>query len=182
MLRHQITKIVDTLPLLPGDVDTLLQVSIKPTEDNINILHKIAGDSKIWSSLLDVAALYYGKSEKIKTVEEAIDCCGIQALVQLIGVAYARKAVEEEFASLEYLNEYFYHSEHIGVACTVLAQMCKIPQQQQNIHTVAGLVHDIGRLAIMVATHRTSAHVLGTLWDKMASVVYEEKNLTSVVS
>ena len=27
----------------------------------------------------------------------------------------------------------------------------------------------------MVASNRTSAHVLGTLWDKMASVIHDEK-------
>jgi HD-like signal output (HDOD) protein len=47
-------------------------------------------------------------------------------------------------------------------------------QEEREIYAVAGLIHDIGRLAIMVASNRTSAHVLGTLWDKMASVVHDE--------
>jgi HD-like signal output (HDOD) protein len=43
------------------------------------------------------------------------------------------------------------------------------------MHALAGLVHDVGRLAIMVAGNKTSGRVLGTLWDRMVSVVHEEK-------
>jgi len=175
MLRHKITKIVDRLPLFPIDIDNLLQASVKPTKNNIKILHKIVDDPELWSSVMEAAGSYYGKCDDVKTVEDAIDCCGMQPLVQLIGVAYARKAIQEEFSSLKYLNEYFDHGEYISIGCNILSRICNIPQQEQHLYITAGLVHDIGRLAIMVATQRTSAHVLGTLWDKMASVVYEEK-------
>ncbi len=37
------------------------------------------------------------------------------------------------------------------------------------------MIHDVGRLTILVASRKTSAHVLGTLWDKMSLVVKEEK-------
>ena len=123
---------------------------------------------------MDVLGSYYEKSKDIKTIEDAIHQCGIQPLVQLIGVAYARKAIQEEFAALKYLSEYFDHSENISVCCNILSGICNVPQNKRYIYTTAGLVHDIGRLAIMIATNRTSAHVLGTLWDKMASVVHDE--------
>jgi HD-like signal output (HDOD) protein len=43
------------------------------------------------------------------------------------------------------------------------------------MHALAGLVHDVGRLAIMVASNKNSGRVLGTLWDRMVSVVHEER-------
>ena len=175
MLRHKITNVVDNLPFLPEHIDRLLQSAIKPTKDNIEILHKVSRDAGVWTSLLDMAKAYYGECDNVKTVEEAIHCIGFEPLLHLIGVAYARKAIEEEFASLKYLNEYFDHSEDISICCSIISRSLNISQTDRQTYTAAGLIHDIGRLALMVATNRTSAHVLGTLWDKMASVVYEEK-------
>jgi len=177
MLRHKITQIVDSLPLFPDDVDKLLQAAVKPTKEHISILEKITDVPEIWNSVREIAGSYYGEHGKIETLEDVLHCCGIQPMVQLIGVAYARKAIQEEFSSLKYLNEYFDHGEHISIGCDILAHFCDVPQDERYIYITAGLVHDIGRLAILVATKRTSAHVLGTLWDKMASVVYEEKAL-----
>jgi len=175
MLRYKITKIVDKLPFSPMDIDRLLQASIKPTEDDLKMLHQITEDPNVWTSVMNAAGLCYGKNSEITTLEDAIECCGIQPLVQLIGVAYARKAIQEEFDSLKYLNEYLDHSEGIGIGCSILSDFCNVARNQKHIYVVAGLVHDVGRLAMIVATNRTSAHVLGTLWDKMASVAVDEK-------
>ena len=172
---RKITQLVDKLPLFPHDVDRLLTIAVKPTEDNTEILQLIKNAPEIWSEILHLAASYYGMDEDIETVEDAVRCVGIQPLVQLIGVSYARRAIQEEFASLKYLNEYFDHAEDISISCHILAEISKMPRNQRQIYAVVGLIHDIGRLAIMVASNRTSAHVLGTLWDKMASVVYDEK-------
>jgi HD-like signal output (HDOD) protein len=77
--------------------------------------------------------------------------------------------------ALKYLNEYVDHSEDISIGCRILAETSGMERDEYEVYAVAGLIHDIGRLAIMVASNRTSAHVLGTLWDKMASVVHDEK-------
>jgi len=174
-LSRKIRQIVGKLPLFPHDIDKLLKIAVKPSQDNVEILRLIKSDPGLSKELLQLARSYYGTAEEIETIEDAVRHIGIQPLVQLIGVSYARGAIEEEFAALKYLNEYLDHSEDISIGCRVLAEVSDMPREQLEIYTVAGLIHDIGRLAIMVATNRTSAHVLGTLWDKMASVVHDEK-------
>jgi HD-like signal output (HDOD) protein len=172
---RKITQLVERLPLFPRDIDRLLATALQPTEDNAEIVQLLEKDSELWTELLHLASSYYGIAEKAETVEDAVRRIGIQPLVQLIGVSYARKAIREEFASLKYLNEYFDHSEHISISCHILAEISDMPRNQRQMYAVAGLIHDIGRLAVMVASNRTSAHVLGTLWDKMASVVHDER-------
>jgi len=176
-LSRKITQVVDKLPLFPRDIDRLLAAAVKPSEDNTEILRLIESESELSTELVHLARSYYGTAEDIKTVEDAVRCIGIQPLVQLIGVSYARSAIQEEFSALKYLNEYLDHSEDISMGCRILAEISNMPQEEREIYAVAGLIHDIGRLAIMVASNRTSAHVLGTLWDKMASVVHDEKTV-----
>ena len=174
-LSRKITQVVDKLPLFPRDIDRLLAAAAKPSEDNTEILRLIESESELSTELVHLARSYYGTAENIKTVEDAVRCIGIQPLVQLIGVSYARSAIREEFSALKYLNEYLDHSEDVSMGCRILAEISNMRREEREIYTVAGLIHDIGRLAIMVASNRTSAHVLGTLWDKMASVVQDEK-------
>lgn len=174
-IARQITQLVHSIPLFPHHVDRLLAAALKPTEDSADILRLIRNEPQLWTKLSHLASSYYTADKEIKTADDALHCIGVQPLVQLIGVSYARKAIQEEFASLKYLNDYFDHGEDISIGCHILAQVTDMSRQQREMYAVAGLIHDVGRLAIMVATHRTSARVLGTLWDKMASVVHDEK-------
>jgi len=172
---EKVTELVEKLPLFPRDIDRLLATAVKPSEDITEILRLIESDARLSSELLQLARVYYGTAEEIKTVEDIARLVGVQAMVQLIGISYARTAIDKEFSSLKYLSEYIDHSEEVSVGCRILAEICGMAQDEREIYAVAGLIHDIGRLAIMVASNRTSAHVLGTLWDKMASVVHDEK-------
>ena len=174
-LSRRITKLVDKLPLFPHNIDALLATAVKPSEDNKDILRLIESDAELSTELLHVARSYYGTAADIKTIEDAVNHVGLRALVQLIGISYARNAIQEEFAALKYLKEYIDHSEDISISCRILGEVSCMPQDELEIYTIAGLIHDVGRLAIMVASNRTSAHVLGTLWDKMASVIHDEK-------
>ena len=174
-LSRRITELVDKLPLFPHNIDALLATAVKPSEDNKEILRLIESEPELSTELLQVARSYYGTAADINTIEDAVNHVGLRALVQLIGISYARNAIQEEFAALKYLNEYIDHSEDISTSCRILAEVSGIPKGELEIYTIAGLIHDVGRLAIMVANNRTSAHVLGTLWDKMASVIHDEK-------
>ena len=174
-LSHKISKLVGSLPIFPTEIDRLLSAAIKPSKDSKDILRLIGSDSKLRSELLDLARSYFGTSEDFETIEDVVQHIGVQPLVQLIGISYARDAIQQEFAALKYLNEYVDHSEDIYMTCSILGEICSLPRDQREIHALAGLVHDVGRLAIMVASSRTGAHVLGTLWDRMVSVIHEEK-------
>ncbi|MGD8501339.1 MAG: HDOD domain-containing protein, partial [Phycisphaerales bacterium] len=161
--------------LFPTDVDRLLVAAVKPGEDGAEILGLIESDPKLRSELLDAARSYFGEAENIETIEDAVQRIGVQPLVQLIGISYARDAIQQEFAALKYLNDYVDHAEDIYVTCGILAEICDLPRDRREMYTLAGWVHDVGRLAIMVASNKTGARVLGTLWDRMVSVVHEEK-------
>lgn len=174
-LGQRIVELVDKLPLFPRDIDKLLAAALKPSEESGGILRLMEKEPELQRELVEVVRSYYGGDEEVGSAEEAVRTFGAQSLIQLIGLSYARKAIQREFASLRYLNEYFDHSEAISIGCHILAGFCAGGRDERPIYVVGGLIHDIGRLAIMVARNQTKAHILGTLWDKMASVVYDEQ-------
>ena len=178
-LERKVAQLVDRLPLFPHDIDSLLTTAVKPIENDARLLRLIENEPELWTELLRLAGSFYGAPYKVETPAVGVKRIGVQPLVQLIGISYARKTIQEEFSSLRYLNEYFDHSEDISAGCYILAEACAALQGEREIYAVAGLIHDIGRLAIIAAKGVTGAHVLGTLWDKMVSVVYDERSSLS---
>jgi HD-like signal output (HDOD) protein len=174
-LSRRITELIDGLPLFPTDIDGLLSAAVKPSEDGIELLRLIESDPKLRDELMNLARSYFGKLEEFETVQEVVGQVGLQPLVQLIGISYAKSAIHEEFTSLKYLNEYVDHAEEISIGCRIIAEITNLPRVKCEMYALAGLIHDVGRLTILAASNRTSAHVLGTLWDKMASIVQDEK-------
>jgi HD-like signal output (HDOD) protein len=174
-VSRKITQLVNDLPLFPTDINQLLTAAVKPSEDGKEMLRLIESDSELRSELLDLARSYFGAPEHFETVEDAVRHIGVQPLVQLIGISYARETIRQEFAALKYLNDYVNHSEDIYIATDILGGICSLPAEQKQMHALAGLVHDVGRLALMVAGNKTSGRVLGTLWDRMVSVIHEER-------
>ena len=174
-LSHRITQLVDGLPLFPTDIDNLLSSALKPSEDGIELLRLIESDPKLSGELLNMSRSYFGGSEEFETVRDVVNQVGLQPLVQLIGISYAKSAIQEEFAALKYLDEYVDHAEEISIGCRIISEITDLPRSECELYALAGLVHDVGRLAILAGSNRTSAHVLGTLWDKMASIVHDEK-------
>ena len=174
-LSRRITELIDGLPLFPTDIDGLLSAAVKPSEDGVELLRLIESDPKLRGELLNLSRSYFGKLEEFETVKDVVGQIGIQPLVQLIGISYAKSAIHEEFAALKYLNEYVDHAEEISIGCRIISEITSLSRDKCEMYALAGLIHDVGRLTILVASNRTSAHVLGTLWDKMASIVQDEK-------
>lgn len=156
-LSQKITRLVESLPLFPTDIDSLLSAAVKPSEDGTELLRLIESDTSLRDELLKLARSYFGADEAFETIEDAVNIIGIQPLVQLIGISYARSAIQDEFASLKYLNEYVDHSEEVSIGCRVIAEITGMQRDECEVYALAGLIHDVGRLAILVASDRTGA-------------------------
>ena len=127
-LSRRITELLDGLPLFPTDIDRLLSAAVKPSEDGIGLLSLIESDPKLRDELLNLARSYFGKPEEFETVKDVINQVGLQPLVQLIGISYAKSAIQEEFAALKYLNEYIDHAEEISIGCRIISEITNLPR------------------------------------------------------
>jgi HD-like signal output (HDOD) protein len=137
-----------------------------------------ANDPGLCTDLLHLACDFcFGTGKIITTIDDAIEQIGTGPLVHLIAVSYANKTIRKELASLKHLDEYFAHSRDISLCCRILAELCEIPVHEREMCAITGLIHDIGRLIMVVASDKRSIRLVGTSWDKMKSVVRDEKEI-----
>jgi len=177
-IETRVVELVHRLPPMPQNVQRLLLAAREQQNDEAELLRLLKEDPGLCVDLLHLANTFYSTAhEHIETVEESVVKIGTQPLIQLMGVWYAKGIIVKEFGLMKHLDEYFKHSQEISLSCRVMSEMMDLPAHECEVHAVAGLIHDIGRLVILLASQRTATHLLGTAWDCMRSVVQEENEL-----
>jgi HD-like signal output (HDOD) protein len=176
-LEVQIVELIDRLPPLPSNIDYLMRYSNENYGQERKIIKMVSEDPGLCTDLLHIANAYSISDHHIETIEEAVKEVGILPLIQLVGLWYSKDIISMEFSFLNHLDEYFIHSQDISLSCRVLAEVSGMKQHGSKVLAVAGLIHDIGRLVIMLAAKKDTAPLMGTQWDKMKSIIHEEKDV-----
>jgi HD-like signal output (HDOD) protein len=175
-LARQVAELIEVLPPMPENISRLMKTDVDSHDGQVRVL--IANDPGLCTDLLHLACDFcIGTGRTITTIDDAITQIGTDPLVHLIAISYANKTIRKELASLKYLDEYFAHSRDISLCCRILAELRDIPAHERDMCAVTGLIHDIGRLIMMVASSKTGARLMGTSWDRMKSVVHDEKEI-----
>jgi HD-like signal output (HDOD) protein len=174
-LARQVAQLIEVLPPMPENISRLMTADIDSPKTDSQVRHLIDQDPGLCTDLLHLASAL--NRDKIETVDDAVKQIGICALVQFIGISFARKTIVQEFSAMEHLDDYFEHSRDISLCCGFLADYYDMPVHQKQMYAVAGLIHDIGRLIILVASYKKTVRLIGTTWDKMKSVVHDEKEI-----
>ena len=177
-LESQVVELVQRLPPMPKNIDSLLRSTEEDCQREEKLIELAGQDPGLCVDLLHLANTCYSTSDThIETVAEAVRSVGYLPLIQLVGMSYARGIILKEFSLLEYLDEYFLHSQEISLGCLVLSEVSGVKQHGCEVLSVAGLIHDIGRLVVLLASDRTTVRLMGTPWDKMQSIVHDERDL-----
>ncbi len=167
---------VEKLPPMPEHIDDLLRTGV--THDIDCFVRVVESDPGLCTELLHLAnSDCYERSGKIETVRDAAESIGPEPLINLIGLTQAKNIVLKHFSRMEKLEEYFEHSADIRFAARRLALTGGMAFHQVQMYSAAGLIHDIGRLVILLASEKTSANLMGTDWQEMMSVVDEERQI-----
>ena len=176
-MARKVAEVVFKLPPLPENIDRLLRTGGETEQDVRQAVLLIADDPGLCAELLHMANCSVARTKRIETIEDAVAQMGIGPLIQLIGTSYANESIREEFAVLTHLNEYFAHSREISRTCRILADVAALPTHEREMYNVAGLIHDMGRLIIMIASDKTSAPLMGTSWDQMTTIIHTEQDI-----
>lgn len=168
-------EIVTRLPPMPENIEKLLLHLPSTSTSQAEIKRLIGSDPGLCAELLHLTNACYAGATPIETIDGAVDCAGVDPLIQLIGTSFVNGALHKEFAALTHLDHYFAHSREICATTRILARLADSPEQEQEMYRVAGLIHDIGRLIIMIAANKTSAPLLGTTWDQMTTIISTEQ-------
>ncbi len=134
------------LPSLPATVLEILQCLNDDDIDTDTLAHKIAADQALVARMLRVAnSPFYGLRGRVNSIQDAIVVLGLRSvrmLASAAAVAHALKRLSTpEFSYASFLR----HSVATALGARLLAKRCR---QHEEIAFLAGLLHDIGRLAL----------------------------------
>lgn len=175
-LEAKVAELVNRIPPMPEHLERILADELRADREDLMAI--VRRDPGVCSELLHLAnSECFAEMGVPETIEEAAACVDVTALAQMIGVSYAQEVIEEHFARMENLDEYFAHSREISRAAGILAAVTGLDEHRRRIYETAGLIHDVGRLVILLACDRTSVSLMGTDWEAMTRIVNEEREL-----
>ena len=142
---HAALAAVRNLPPLPGVAAQVLASLGDERLDSERIAHQIASDTALAARTLRVAnSPYYGLPGRIATIPEAVVVLGfanLRSLVMASALTLAFRDAAPEFDRLHF----WHHSLATAAAASAVAA---VRGADTGLPFLAGLMHDIGRLAL----------------------------------
>ncbi|MGW8193587.1 MAG: HDOD domain-containing protein [Desulforhopalus sp.] len=149
-LAETINLQIETFPPLPTTVSKVLSVTTNPESSARDLVNAILPDQSMCSAILKVAnSAFFGIPREVSTIERAIVVLGYEEIRNIV----IGKAV---FASLPKLTKetkknvalFWEHAFTCGLAAKIIGKDLQISSSELFI---AGLIHDIGKIAILMA-------------------------------
>jgi putative nucleotidyltransferase with HDIG domain len=154
-----IFKQIDSLPSLPATVSRVLAVTADPESCGDDLVNAILPDQAMCAAILKIAnSAFFGIPREVATMDKAVNVLGFNEVHNIV----LGKAVFNSFQKIppsgkRTVDNFWKHSFHCGLAAKILAEDLKCPPSELFI---AGLIHDIGKLAIFYAKPMEYFHIL----------------------
>jgi putative nucleotidyltransferase with HDIG domain len=152
---------VEQLPALPVHIQELRRVTANPDVTFKQVIPILNTDPGLTAALLKlVNSARYGLRERIGTVEQAMLFFGMQHFIEYVAIAFAEKTLKRAFAKSLDINAYFEHATEVSLLTRQIAEMAGLHRQEQETLTMAGLLHDVGRLVLELVTQVEGVRLL----------------------
>ena len=141
---------INDLPPMPHVVGKVHKLLSDPESSLADLAKLLSQDQSLMATLIKVSnsALYSG-GQKISTLTEAVTRLGVRTIRSLVLTASTRSMFptnKSEFGAFS--HSLWRHSVECGLASRSIARFVRYPDPEEAF--VAGLLHDIGRLAILL--------------------------------
>lgn len=146
----KIIKQIDNFPSLPDTVAKVITVTTNPDSSARDLMHAILPDQSMCASILRIAnSAFFGYPRQVSTIERAVVVLGFD---EVRNIALGR-AVFNSFNSLQQhardkLDLFWDHAFTCGLAAKIIGEHLNYSASELFI---AGLIHDIGKLAMLMA-------------------------------
>ncbi|MDA8141576.1 MAG: HDOD domain-containing protein [Desulfobacteraceae bacterium] len=141
---------IDAMPTLPTLVGRVLTITSDPNSSADDLLQAIEPDQSMTVKILKVAnSAFYSRVRKVADLKQALMVLGFQEVRNLV----LASAVFNNFQKIRKVKEFdarafWRHSFITGLAAKGMAGPLKLAAGEMFI---AGLIHDIGKLALLTA-------------------------------
>ncbi len=162
MLPKQQTSIykqIDSLPSLPATVSRVLAVTSDPESCGNDLVNAILPDQAMCVAILKIAnSAFFGIPREVATMDKAVNILGFNEVHNIVlGKAVFNSFKDIPPSSKHSVSAFWQHSFHCGLAAKLIAEDLNCPPSELFI---AGLIHDIGKLAIFLTKPDECQHVL----------------------
>jgi putative nucleotidyltransferase with HDIG domain len=154
----QVKAAVQQLPALPAVVLKVLQTFRQENPDVDLLAREIAHDQALATRVLRLAnSPFYGLQTKVGSLHDAITVLGFRNVRSAVAaIAVMRCFAQSPVAGFDF-NAFQGHATAVALAARAIARQAQLPEE---LAFSAGLVHDIGVLALLTAFPEEMAAVL----------------------
>jgi len=164
------------LPVLPHIVTHLLKLTSSSNATMRDYERVIMQDSAIASKVLRVANSSMYGTRSVMTLDKAVSMMGINTVRSIsTAVAFQSALTNKNLPKGFLVNEYWQHSLGVACAAKILAIIKKYPQPDEAF--IAGLMHDIGKMALALYLPTEANYVYQTMLKQKISQYEAEHNL-----
>ncbi len=142
---------IDSLPSLPATVSRVLSVTSDPESCGDDLVNAILPDQAMCAAILKIAnSAFFGIPREVATMDKAVNVLGFNEVHNIVlGKAVFNSFRKIPASSKRTVDAFWQHSFYCGLAAKVIAEDLKCPPSELFI---AGLIHDIGKLAIFLTS------------------------------
>lgn len=140
---------IEALPPLPDTVAKVMNVVDDPESSANDLMKAILPDQPMCLAILKLAnSAYYGRPAKVNSIEKAITVLGFSEVQNIVLGKAAINAFKPVISKYQQeLRSFWDHSFTCGLAAKNIAEQLN---QQPGPFFMAGLLHDLGKLAILL--------------------------------
>jgi HD-like signal output (HDOD) protein len=145
-----LTAAIESVPTLPVVVHRVMEITANPESGVQELMQAISVDPVLTAKVLKIAnSAFYSRSGQIATLQQALVVVGFNEVRNLV----LSSAVLNNFGKISRVPGFdaplfWRHSFVTGLACRLMARAMGQPGGELF---VAGLIHDIGKLVMVVA-------------------------------
>jgi len=167
---------IDSLPSLPTIVSQVLEVTANPESSAHDLMKAVLPDQSMCAAILKIAnSAFFGLPREVSSIDKAVMVLGFDEVKNIV----LGKAVFNSFKELNETNkkdieQFWEHSFTCGLAAKVIAERIRLSPSQLFI---AGLIHDIGKLAMLIAFPHLYSHFLKNMEENWIDNYEKEKEI-----
>lgn len=174
----QVKSAVQQLPSLPAVVLKVLQTFQQENPDVDLLVREISQDQALATRVLRLAnSPFYGLQTKVGTLNDAMTVLGFRNVrAAVAGVAVMRCFAHNNYPNFD-ASAFWNHCTAVAIASRAIARVSKQPEE---LAFTAGLVHDIGALALLTGFPAEMAEVLGYAKDHDCMLREAERDVLGI--
>jgi putative nucleotidyltransferase with HDIG domain len=176
-----ILSMIDNLPPMPENIVKLRKICADSNSSFKDLVPIIEKDPGFCADILHIAnSAFYGIKHKVESVREAVRYIGFNSVVDFVSISFSNTIVRGHFSGIGNLDEYFTHSNNVAIATKYLAQVAGKTPEDQEFYSIAGLLHDIGRLVILTVSDHDVRSLIDDMSDHHLELIQREYDIFGI--